>query len=311
MNEDGPILVIGSASTDIVGRATAPLNRRTSNSAIIHTSRGGVARNVAENLARLGLHTLLIAAVGDDAAGVRLATQAAECGIDTSHMVQAAGKRTGSYLAVLDNQGLLQYGLADMDVADVLTPELLRGKRELFKDAALVVIDANLHPKTIATVFRLARSARVPVCADPTSSVLAARLKPHLQGLHLVTPNPTETEALSGVPMSVLEREGAITAAQRLVSAGVSIAAVTMAEFGVGYASSSGSGHVPAIQTEIVNQTGAGDAFTAAVIFALLNDIPVDEAIRLGVSAASLTLRSSETVVPDLSLEMLYDQLAA
>ena len=105
-------------------------------------------------------------------------------------------------------------------------------------------------------------------------------------------------------------RESAISAAQGLVAAGVKIAAVTMAEFGVGYASREGSGHVPAINTEIVNQTGAGDAFTAAVIFALLNEIPIDEAIRLGVSAATLTLRTLETVVPHLSLELLYDQLA-
>jgi pseudouridine kinase len=48
---------------------------------------------------------------------------------------------------------------------------------------------------------------------------------------------------------------------------------------------------------------------TAAVIFALLNDVPVDEAVRLGTSAASLTLRYPGTVVPELSLEKLYDEL--
>ncbi len=55
--------------------------------------------------------------------------------------------------------------------------------------------------------------------------------------------------------------------------------------------------------------TGAGDALTAAVVFGLLNDFPVDEAVRLGASAAALTLQSRETVCPDLSLERLYDQL--
>ena len=101
----------------------------------------------------------------------------------------------------------------------------------------------------------------------------------------------------------------ALAAARHLVSLGVDIAMVTMAEFGVGYASAEGSGHLPALRTEVVDPTGAGDALTAAAIFALLNGIPLDEAVRLGLSAAALTLRTPGTVAPDLSLELLYDQL--
>jgi pseudouridine kinase len=58
-----------------------------------------------------------------------------------------------------------------------------------------------------------------------------------------------------------------------------------------------------------VDSTGTGDALTAAIIFGLVNDMPTIEAIRLGAAAASLTLQSAETVVPDLSLDMLYDHL--
>jgi pseudouridine kinase len=75
------------------------------------------------------------------------------------------------------------------------------------------------------------------------------------------------------------------------------------------YATAETSGHIPAVETEVVDPTGAGDAMTAAVIFALLNDIPIDEGIRLGASAAALTLRHRGSVVPGLSLELLYDQL--
>ncbi len=101
----------------------------------------------------------------------------------------------------------------------------------------------------------------------------------------------------------------AIEAARHLTSHGIEMVMITMAEFGVGYATSEGSGHVPAVQTDIADPTGAGDALLATVIFALMNEIPTDEAVRLGVTAASLTLRSQDSVVADLSLEMLYDQL--
>jgi pseudouridine kinase len=95
-----------------------------------------------------------------------------------------------------------------------------------------------------------------------------------------------------------------------LVSKGVQIAIVTLAEQGLAYASSSGgAGHIPALHTQVVDKTGAGDALTAAVIFGLVNDMPLDEAVRLGISAASLTLRTRETVASDLSLDKLYDEL--
>ena len=69
------------------------------------------------------------------------------------------------------------------------------------------------------------------------------------------------------------------------------------------------SQNIPAIQTPIVDETGAGDALTAGIIFGLLEGIPIDECVRLGVTAASLTLRSNETVRADLSVDLLYDDL--
>lgn len=124
----------------------------------------------------------------------------------------------------------------------------------------------------------------------------------------MITPNALEAEALCGQP--VRNRDEAIVAAKRLVSLGVEIAIITLADHqGLVYATTGESGHIPAIECEITDLTGAGDALTATVIFGLLNDFPVDEAVRLGVSAAALTLQCRETVCPNLSLDILYDKL--
>jgi pseudouridine kinase len=114
---------------------------------------------------------------------------------------------------------------------------------------------------------------------------------------------------LTGLSFEASDRDTAMEAARMLVNQGVGIALVTLAEYGVVYATSETTGHIPAIRTRISDPTGAGDAMTAAVLFALLNDINLDDAIRLGVSAASLTLRHPGSVYPNLSLEGLYDQL--
>jgi pseudouridine kinase len=308
MDNDSHILVIGAASIDTKGRASQPVQTGTSIPGVIRVSVGGVARNVAENLVRLGESVVLLSAVGNDGSGRRILHQAAECGIDARHVLIDPGHRTAAYLAALDENGNLLMSIDDMSITrEVVTAGFIYQHRVLFRDARMVVLDANLSPAALATIFRLARKYELPVCADPTTATLAPQLCPYLSDLLLVTPNAAEAEVLCGA--EVTDRESALTAAHKLVSLGVQIAIVTLGATGLVYATSQESGHVPAIAREIVDFTGAGDALTAAVVFGFLNELPIAEAVRLGTSAAALTLQSRETVRPDLSLERLYEEL--
>jgi pseudouridine kinase len=125
----------------------------------------------------------------------------------------------------------------------------------------------------------------------------------------MITPNASEAGMLCGMTVEPSRRRAVLEVAKRLVASGVEISIITLGKHGVCYATSELSGFVPAIRTGIIDPTGGGDALTAAVIFGLLNDMPLDEAIRLGVSAAALTLGYPGAVVPDLTLEKLYDAL--
>jgi pseudouridine kinase len=150
----------------------------------------------------------------------------------------------------------------------------------------------------------------VRVCADPTTPALAVKLCQYIDQLYMVSPNAAETTVLCGLADPAHDYDTAINAARHLVGLGAKIGVVTLAEQGLAYADGSGGGFIRAINTHVVDSTGAGDAFAGAVIFGLLNDVPVDEAMRLGVTAASLTLQSRQTVLPTLSQELLYDKLA-
>jgi pseudouridine kinase len=306
---DGPVLVIGAAGVDIVGKLRGELQSESSTPAQIRQSFGGVARNVSENLARLGQPVTLITVVGDDEAGDRLLSDIASAGVNIEAVLRTSQYSTGAYLAVVNQVGTLQFALDDMRALSALSPAYIRQKEGLFKEASILFIDANLPRETLRTVMSLARKARLPVCADPTSSVLAPRLKPYLDRLYLFTPNSSEAAIFCDPERKITNRRQALEAAKHLVSQGVEIVYITMAEQGLCYATSETKGYIPAIRTEIVDPTGAGDALSATVIFALLNDIPLDDAVRLGVTAASLTLHYRGAVVPDLSLEKLYDQL--
>lgn len=306
---EAAVIVIGAAGLDIIGKLLSDLKTGTSSPAHIRTSFGGVARNVAENLARLGQPVKLVSAVGNDANGEQLTQQLSAVGVDVQAVLKTNEHPTGSYLGVVDKAGKLHYALDDMRAINALTPAYLRSQAHLFEQAALVFIDVNLRADTLRTVFSLAAKNKLPVCADPTSTTLAPRLCRYLERIYLITPNSAEATIICSRPLSDSQRQQAMESAKYLVNRGVKIALITLAEFGVCYATSETSGYIPAIQTEIVDPTGAGDALSAAVIFALLNDIPLDDAIRLGVTAASLTLRQRGTVLNDLSLEKLYENL--
>jgi pseudouridine kinase len=304
------VLVIGACGLDVVGRLQGELQPGTSSPARIRTSFGGVARNVAENLARLGQPVSLLSVVGKDRLGDEVLEHTRQAGVDVASVYSTDKFPTGFYMGVLDENGARKFAFDDMRILEELTDTYLQYNQSLFEKAGLVFVDANLPEEALKTAFRLARKYKIPVCADPTSVSLAVRLKPYLRRIKLLAPNSLEAGLLTGTQFEASNREAALEAARALVNLGVEMVFITLAEHGLCYATSETSGHIPAIHTNVDDPTGAGDALVAAVIFAMMNNIDIDDAARLGISAATLALRHPGTVYPELSLEKLYEELA-
>lgn len=309
MSSDRPVLVIGAATLDTIGRLKSEIQTQTSNPSQISITFGGVARNVAENLAHLGWPVVFMSVVGADSIGDDLLRHLNAAGVDTDFVLRSKSQPTSAYLSVLNSAGGFEFALDDMRTMSELSSEYIRRHADLIKESAMVFMDCNLPKETIRTIFSIARRARVRVCADPTSASLAERLRKYLPDLYLTTPNSVEASILAECSVKPSNRKETIFAAKRLVSQGVQIAIITLAELGITYATTETSGHIPAIRTKVVDPTGVGDALNATMIFSLLNEIPLDDAVRLSVAAASLTLSQRGAVVPDLTLQKLYDQL--
>lgn len=309
LDSETRVITIGAAGVDFVGRLTDPLAMGTSNPARVITSFGGVARNVAENLARLGQPVSIITSVGSDASGTAILAQAEEAGIDIRAVSCHEDCATGTYLAVINPSGDLALALDDMEILKTIRPASIRQQKILFAESGILFVDGNLPVDTLKTVMEMAKAAGLYVVADPTSNSLAAKFTPYLDQIFMITPNVKETSLYFGQEIDPRNEKDVMKAAKHIVGLGVEIVIVAMAELGVCYATTTTSGFISAIRTEIVDPTGAGDALTAAAIFALINHIPLDDAIRLGVASASLTLRHNGAVLPDLTLEKLYDQL--
>lgn len=308
-NSDRPVMVIGASGLDMIGTLKGSPVEGASNPAAIRVSYGGVGRNVAENLARLGQTVRLVTAVGSDTFGQELLERTSQAGVDVHACLQCSSSPTSSYLAVLNEDGMRRLVLEDMSILEELTPDHIREHQDFMAGCSLVFVDLNLPAQTLLTVFDQARALNIPISADATSPRLVTRLEPYLDQITMLTANMAEASALCGNRPRVTDEASALQAARQMVNRGVELAVVTLAEFGVVYATSETSGHIPAIRTSVLDPTGAGDALTATIIFGLLNDISIDESVRLGVTAASLILRHRGTVLPGLTLEKLYDEL--
>ncbi|MCL4370119.1 MAG: carbohydrate kinase family protein [Chloroflexi bacterium] len=303
-SEPTEIVVLGATCLDVKARPLAPVQPGTSNPAQIRLSPGGSGRNIAENLARLGVRASLLSVVGADLLGQRLLDRTAASGVDVSRVICSPTSSTGAYLALFTDENHQGYALDDVTQLKLATPDYILANRDLIEEARMVMVDGNADRETVAAVLSLAREQGVPVGLDPASVRRAYALRPHLSEFSLVTPNRAEAEAL--LDTSIDNTEDALEAARRMVALGVGTAIITLAEEGLAYATSEGHGRIPAIRCDVVDWTGAGDALAAAIVYGLLNQMPVDDGMRLGIAAATLTLSSQESVNPEMSLEQLY-----
>jgi pseudouridine kinase len=294
------IVVIGGANTDLVGAPDRELVERDSNPGHVRMSAGGVGRNVAENLARLGVGVALITAFGDDAAGAALRAGCQAVGIDTSLSLTAPDVPGPVYMAVLDGRHDMAVAINDMRALDLLTPEVLQARTDAITRADLVVLDTNIPRESVEWVVAHATG---PVVLDPVSVAKAPRAAGVLAGLAALTPNAAEAGALLG--RSVHGIADAVEAARELVGLGVGAAFITCGTEGVAWADRSRSGVQPAPAVPVANASGAGDAFCAGVVAALSIGLATSAAAAFGTTLAGIALQDEDTVSPRVTPGML------
>jgi pseudouridine kinase len=299
-----PVMCIGAANIDRKLRTLATIQMGTSNPASAEEVYGGVARNIAENLARLNVPAALLTALGDDSGGRMLQEYAERAGIDTRGSLRLSETPTGTYTAILDDRGELVVALADMALYDKLTPEFLASRQPQRSAAALTVVDLNLPRDAISTLLVDARRDAVPLIVIAVSQPKMARLPADLHGARLLILNRGELETRVN---RALPTEADVRAAcQEVQAQGAQDVIVTCGSQGVFHTRGPELVWLAAHQVQVVDVTGAGDAFSAAVCWSLYqgsDDLTL--ACRRGLKVAAMTLESQETVSPMLAADVL------
>ncbi|GGR54022.1 carbohydrate kinase [Deinococcus seoulensis] len=299
----GRVVVVGGANVDVKARTIQAAVPGTSNPGVSAQAPGGVARNVAENLARLGVPASLVSVVGRDALGDWLLRETEAAGVDVRAVLRAPDVTTGTYTAVLDASGELLVAVAAMAAVEALTPAALQERRGVLRGAAWVVADGNLPEGSLSHLLSLAAEAGVPVVFEPVSVPKAARLRAALAaGLvpQVVTPNVPELGALLGRDVPD-EPEALRGAAAELHAQGVRLVWVRRGAAGSLLSTPEGVTELAALPADVRDVTGAGDAMLAAFLAALASGLPPAEAARHGHAAAAITVESDHAVSPTLT----------
>lgn len=162
-------------------------------------SLGGVGRNIAHNMALLGVDVRMVTVFGDDINAQKIAASCGELGIDISQSPVIPDGRTSTYLFITDEKGDMALAVSDMEIYKHLTPQMLAQRQTLLNASQAVVLDTNLPAESIQY---LADHCTAPLFADPVSTAKAVKLKPVLGKLHTLKPNRIEAELLSGVKIT-------------------------------------------------------------------------------------------------------------
>lgn len=296
------IACIGGIDIDRKARVIDAVRPGTSNPVRVTNCPGGVAGNVARNLAHLGCGVALFSIVGVDPSGDDLFRELRSLGIDISSMRRSAHRLTASYTAVLDPEGQLFIGLADMEIFEELDPAWADAISPRLADCPFWAVDANLPEATIERLLT-AHKGRATVLADPISIAKSIRFRNVLSKIDILFPNGFEASELTG--LAVNSRDDVARAAAELRRLGVGTVVLTLGADGIYLTDARDGRFLPAIPpAKMVDVTGAGDALLAGYAFGLLSR-GVDDPALFGLAAASFALESDHSVAESLSPDLL------
>lgn len=285
------VVVIGGVNMDIEGSPQSELIMRDSNPGVVSIRPGGVGRNIAHNLRILGMELSFITALGGDLYAAGLRDNCSALGMDMSMALTLPERRSSVYLYVNNEKGDMTVAVSDMDIVNCITPQFLAPLMDKINGFSAVVMDANLPEESIAFI---AENCKVPLYADPVSTVKAKKLVPYLDKIHALKPNMIEAQAMTG------EKEPE-KAAGALVKAGVKRAFISLGSEGMLACDEKECIKLPCIPTDVVNTTGAGDASAAAVAWAGIQGFSLRESAQAAVMAGAITAQCSEANNPELA----------
>ena len=295
------VVGIGSANLDIYGKSLIDLKPKYDHPSKISTSVGGVTRNVLCNLSLLKISTKLLATIGEDIFGKIIIDDCIKNNIDINHILKIKNESSGVFIQIMDNKNDMHMALCDMSINKNLTVEYLKNNENILQKAKIIFFDPSLPIESIEYLINLFGEK---IYLDPVSDEFAKKIKPFINKIYSIKANKTELEILSDI--KIIDEEDLNNACDKLINLGIKKLYVTLGDKGaLLYSKEKKIRKQFKPIKSMVNASGAGDSFFATIIFGDINNLNENESLELAMAAGILTVKSKETISPELSIENL------
>lgn len=304
------IVVIGAVFVDIKGYPESNFIPAGRNAGKVEQVHGGVARNVAEDIANCELRPTFVSLVDNSGTGIDVVRKLNDHKVDTRFIRQTADGM-GTWLAVFDNDGDVYASISKrpdlMPIADILDEH----GDEIFANADSVVIEICIDKEIVKRVFKLAKKHNKKVFAVVANMSIAQQRRDFLQSIDCFVCNIQEAGILFSDDYSDRSKEEMVEIiSKKVIAAQIPSMIVTMGGVGAVYADKFGDkGYCPARRVEVKDTTGAGDSFCAGVAIGLTYGKNLAESCEIGAHLAASVIVTSENVCPrflprELGLDM-------
>ncbi|MBN1261591.1 MAG: ribokinase [Anaerolineae bacterium] len=284
MTQRPKITVVGSFNTDLVVRTPRmPIKGETILGGPYHTGPGGKGANQAVAAARLDAAVTMVVKLGLDDLGDKAEANLRNEGIDPGYILRTDASHTGVAFIIVDDEGENMIVVA-AGVNELLTPEDVDAAREAIESADILLVELESPMETVERAVHIAHEAGVTVLLNPApGQPLSDAL---LKQVDVLTPNETEAEIITGRRITNLAE--AEDAARKLLATGVGVVIITLGANGALIVDHEQVQHVPGQKVDVVDTTGAGDAFNGALAVALAEGMPLGTAVAFANAAAAL-----------------------
>ena len=264
------IVVIGAVFVDIKGYPLSTYIPGGRNAGRVEQVHGGVCRNVAEDIANVELRPTFVSLVDETGSGQDVIDKLARHKVNTRY-IRRVPDGMGTWLAVFDNDGDVCAAISKRPDTTPLTRLLQEQGDEIFADCDGIAIELDLEKETVKQVLHFAKKYRKKVYAAVSNMSIAMERRDFLQQIDCFVCNQQEAGLMFSDNYEALDAdEMCRTLAGNVHRANIPCMVVTMGDKGAVYARSGGEcGTVPAKKVDVIDTTGAGDAFFAGTVIGL------------------------------------------
>ena len=293
------IVVIGAVFVDIKGYPLSTYIPGGRNAGRVEQVHGGVSRNVAEDIANVELRPTFVSLVDDTGIGQDVINKLKAHKVNTKY-IRTVPDGMGTWLAVFDNDGDVCAAISKRPDTSPLTRLLEEKGDEIFKDCDSIALELDLEKDTVKQVLRFTKKYNKKVFAAVSNMSIAMERRDFLQQIDCFVCNQQEAGLLFSDDYGHLEpAEMCKVLAANVKSANIPCMVVTMGDKGAVYAHADGDcGIVPAKKVNVIDTTGAGDAFFAGTVIGLTYGKTLAESCEIGSRLAASVICITENVCP-------------